>query len=66
MKVSIFELVVGDIVQLNIGDQVSISKSFPMILSHFTRNLTNFLAVLWYDETVIGIAGHLRLKRVDG
>jgi len=66
MKVSIFDLVVGDIVQLNIGDQVSIfevyrSSEFDSILS---QNLAIFLAALLSDATLIFcIAGHVQLKR---
>ena len=61
MKVSIFELVVGDIVQLNIGDQVSIIDVFLIYnLSDHARNLTNFLAALLFDSD------HIRLNRADG
>lgn len=45
MKVSIFDLVVGDIVQLNIGDQVSV-KSFRHSFVTFIEKSMNLLSNL--------------------
>lgn len=42
MKVSIFELVVGDIVQLNIGDQVSTAEVFLKAYYHFVTESSDF------------------------
>lgn len=63
MKVSIFDLVVGDIVQLNIGDQVSIVEVFLIAYYHFVTEYSEFFAALLGDVILSSVLLVVQSKR---